>query len=310
MDLPDTLHRLAAAHSIATEFWDWQGRHVQVSDRSITRVLEALGVDVATPDAAEQALREHDDAPWRRLLPPALVIRAGWAPTVNVHVRDGAAVDVWIELEGGGYRSSLVQEENWAPARQVGDRWTGQATFRIPGDLPLGYHRLKAWSEGDEASCALIVTPERVGLPARMGDRRAWGIATQLYSVRSAGSWGVGDVVDLEDLSVWGAGLGAGYVLINPLHAAEPSGRMEPSPYLPTTRRFQNPIYLRVERIPEYADLPAADRAEVGSLKAALQQDLAGLDAIDRDTTWAAKAAALRLVHAVPRSAGRDLEYG
>jgi 4-alpha-glucanotransferase len=309
MDLPDTLHRLAAAHSIATEFWDWQGRHVQVSDRSITRVLEALGVDVATPDAAEQALREHDDAPWRRLLPPALVIRAGWAPTVNVHVRDGAAVDVWIELEGGGYRSSLVQEENWAPARQVGDRWTGQATFRIPGDLPLGYHRLKAWSEGDEASCALIVTPERVGLPARMGDRRAWGIATQLYSVRSAGSWGVGDVVDLEDLSVWGAGLGAGYVLINPLHAAEPSGRMEPSPYLPTTRRFQNPIYLRVERIPEYADLPAADRAEVGSLKAALQQDLAGLDAIDRDTTWAAKAAALRLVHAVPRSAGRELAY-
>ena len=309
MDLPDTLHRLAAAHSIATEFWDWQGRHVQVSDRSITRVLEALGVDVATPDAAEQALREHDDAPWRRLLPPALVIRSGWAPTVNVHVRDGAAVDVWIELEGGGYRSSLVQEENWAPARQVGDRWTGQATFRIPGDLPLGYHRLKAWSEGDEASCALIVTPERVGLPARMGDRRAWGIATQLYSVRSAGSWGVGDVVDLEDLSVWGAGLGAGYVLINPLHAAEPSGRMEPSPYLPTTRRFQNPIYLRVERIPEYADLPAADRAEVGSLKAALQQDLAGLDAIDRDTTWAAKAAALRLVHAVPRSAGRELAY-
>ena len=309
MDLPDTLHRLAAAHSIATEFWDWQGRHVQVSDRSITRVLEALGVDVATPDAAEQALRDHDDAPWRRLLPPALVIRAGWAPTVNVHVRDGAAVDVWIELEGGGYRSSLVQEENWAPARQVGDRWTGQATFRIPGDLPLGYHRLKAWSEGDEASCALIVTPERVGLPARMGDRRAWGIATQLYSVRSAASWGVGDVVDLEDLSVWGAGLGAGYVLINPLHAAEPSGRMEPSPYLPTTRRFQNPIYLRVERIPEYADLPAADRAEVGSLKAALQQDLAGLDAIDRDTTWAAKAAALRLVHAVPRSAGRELAY-
>ena len=309
MDLPDTLHRLAAAHSIATEFWDWQGRHVQVSDRSITRVLEALGVDVATPDAAEQALRDHDDAPWRRLLPPALVIRAGWAPTVNVHVRDGAAVDVWIELEGGGYRSSLVQEENWAPPRPIGDRLTGQATFRIPGDLPLGYHRLKAWSEGDEASCALIVTPERVGLPARMGDRRAWGIATQLYSVRSAGSWGVGDVVDLEDLSVWGAGLGAGYVLINPLHAAEPSGRMEPSPYLPTTRRFQNPIYLRVERIPEYADLPAADRAEVGSLKAALQQDLAGLDAIDRDTTWAAKAAALRLVHAVPRSAGRELAY-
>ena len=78
-------------------------------------------------------------------------------------------------------------------------------------------------------------------------------------------------------------------MLINPLHAAEPSGRMEPSPYLPTTRRFQNPIYLRVERIPEYADLSAADRATVASLRAALQQDLVGLDAIDRDTAWVAK---------------------
>ena len=95
-----------------------------------------------------------------------------------------------------------------------------------------------------------------------MGDRRVWGIATQLYSVRSARSWGVGDVADLEDLAVWGgAELGAGFVLVNPLHAAEPAAPMEPSPYLPTTRRFQNPLYLRVERIPEYADLDAAGPA-------------------------------------------------
>jgi 4-alpha-glucanotransferase len=310
MDLHDTLIRLAGAHGIATEFWDWQGRHVLVSDESIARVLAALGVDVSTPETAERALRETDDAPWARMLPPTLVIRSGWGPTVDVHLRDGANVDVWIELEGGGYRSNLHQEENWAPTRLIKGRPTGQATFRIPDDLPLGYHRLKAWSEGDEASCALVVTPEWVGLPDRLGGRRSWGIATQLYSVRSAGSWGVGDVVDLEDLAVWGSvELGAGYVLINPLHAAEPSGRMEPSPYLPTTRRFQNPIYLRVERIPEYADLSAADRATVASLRAALQQDLVGLDAIDRDAAWVAKTKALRLVHAVPRSAGREIAY-
>ena len=64
---------------------------------------------------------------------------------------------------------------------------------------------------------------------------------------------------------MWGgAELGAGFVLINPLHAAEPAAPMEPSPYLPTTRRFQNPLYLRVERIPEYADLDAAARARGG----------------------------------------------
>ncbi|WP_395725941.1 4-alpha-glucanotransferase [Nakamurella sp.] len=313
MDLHESMHRLAQAHRIATEFWDWQGRHVTVPDGTIARVLAALGVDAGSPEAAEQALRDSDDAAWRRMLPPTMVIRSGWGPTVDVHVRAGEDVAVWIELEGGAQHGNLRQEENWSPDRLIAgpaeDRWVGEATFRIPDDLPTGYHRLRAWSAGDEASCALIVTPPWVGIPDRMGGR-SWGIATQLYSVRSAQSWGVGDVADLADLAVWGsAQLGADFVLINPLHAAEPSGRMEPSPYLPTTRRFQNPIYLRVERIPEYADLAPADRATVDELRAALHADLDDVDAIDRDRAWAAKAAALRLVHAVPRTAGRELAY-
>jgi 4-alpha-glucanotransferase len=314
MDLHESLHRLAEAHRIATEFWDWQGRHVTVPDETISRVLTALGVDAGTPAAAEQALQASDNAAWTRMLPPSLVIRSGWGPTVDVHVRHGEGVDVWIDLEGGGQRSTLRQEENWSPPRLIagpdGERLVGQATFRVPDDLPTGYHRLNAWSAGDEASCALIVTPEWVGLPGGLATRRTWGIATQLYSVRSEQSWGVGDVADLADLAVWGsAALGAGYVLVNPLHAAEPSGRMEPSPYLPTTRRFQNPIYLRVERIPEYAELPTADRATVDGLRSALHADLDGVDSIDRDRSWAAKSAALRLVHAVPRTAGRELAY-
>lgn len=313
MDLHESLHRLAEAHRIATEFWDWQGRHVVVPDETIARVLTALEVEAGTPEAAEQALRDSDNAAWVRMLPPTLVIRSGWGPTVDVHIRDGEDVDLWIELEGGGQRSNLRQEDNWSAPRLISgpaeDRLIGEASFRIPDDLPTGYHRLKAWSAGDEASCALIVTPPWLGIPERMGGR-SWGIATQLYSVRSAQSWGVGDVADLADLAVWGsAQLGADFVLVNPLHAAEPSGRMEPSPYLPTTRRFQNPIYLRVERIPEYAELTAADRATVDDLRAALHAAVDGLDAIDRDRAWTAKAAALRLVHAVPRTAGRELAY-
>ena len=55
MDLHETMHRLAQAHRIATEFWDWQGRHVTVPDGTIARVLAALGVDAGSPEAAEQA---------------------------------------------------------------------------------------------------------------------------------------------------------------------------------------------------------------------------------------------------------------
>ncbi len=83
---------------------------------------------------------------------------------------------------------------------------------------------------------------------------------------------------------------------------------MEPSPYLPSSRRFFNPLYLRVERIPEYADLPPADRARVDRLAADLHTALDEADVIDRDTAWTAKREALRLVHAVRRTAGRELD--
>ena len=61
-------------------------------------------------------------------------------------------------------------------------------------------------------------------------------------------------MTDLTDLAVWSARVhGAGFILVNPLHAAAPVAPMEPSPYLPTSRRFVNPLYLRPEAIPEFA---------------------------------------------------------
>jgi 4-alpha-glucanotransferase len=145
-------------------------------------------------------------------------------------------------------------------------------------------------------------------MPERLGARRAWGLATQLYSVRSRQSWGLGDLTDLIDLAVWSASAhGAGYVLVNPLHAAAPTTPMEPSPYLPTSRRFVNPLYLRVEAIPEFAYL--RKRRRVWRLRDDVQRHANSVDAIDRDAAWAAKRAALHLVYGVPRTAGRELAY-
>ena len=84
----------------------------------------------------------------------------------------------------------------------------------------------------------------------------------QLYSVRSRASWGHGDLHDLADLAAWSGGdLGADFVLVNPLHAAEPQPPVSPSPYLPMSRRQISPLYLRIEDIPEYQGLSAGDRA-------------------------------------------------
>jgi 4-alpha-glucanotransferase len=309
-ELGKELSELADAHGVATDFWDWRGNHVLVSAETIVAVLRAFGIEAGTPVEAAAALSARRRERWTRMLPPCLVIRHGWTPQFWVHVTHGDPVEVWIDLETGGTRRRVAQVENWEPPQDVNGRLVGEASFVLPGDLPLGYHTLRARSGGREASAPLIVTPGWLGFPDRMGKRRIWGLATQAYSVRSARSWGVGDLADMADLAAWSAAdLGAGFVLVNPLHAAEPVPPMEPSPYLPTTRRFANPLYLRVELIPEYAYLDAAARAEVEALRAAVHAKLDGVDQIDRDTSWAAKRAALELVYASGRSPGRDAAY-
>ena len=318
--LDPALKALADAYGIATDYWDWQGRHVLVPPATVRSVLAALDVDASTPAAAVDALAAREQEPWTRMLPPCVALRSGRTARVDVHVRAGDGVEVWIDLETGGVWEHLRQLENWTPPRDVDGAYPGggpigEASFEIPDALPLGYHTLRARStdaagQVHEAASTLIVTPAWLGLPASVGERRTWGIATQLYSVRSRQSWGVGDLVDLEDLAVWSAATtGADYVLVNPLHAAEPVPPLEPSPYLPTSRRFANPIYLRVERIPEYATAPADVRAEVDRLGRDLAGQLAGRDVIDRDATWTAKRAALQALSAVPRTPGRQAAF-
>jgi 4-alpha-glucanotransferase len=144
----------------------------------------------------------------------------------------------------------------------------------LPADFPLGYHWLHA---PDGHRRRLIVSPGRCWLPE---GHRAWGWAVQLYATRSRASWGIGDLADLRAVRRMAEDQGAGFLLINPLHAVAPTAGQEASPYLPATRRFRNPIYLRV------GEVPGADGADL--------EDDAGRNLndgalIDRDAIWARK---------------------
>ncbi|HEX4229840.1 MAG TPA: 4-alpha-glucanotransferase [Bryobacteraceae bacterium] len=135
---------------------------------------------------------------------------------------------------------------------------------RLPADLPNGYHRMQF--EGDEIIRRLIVSPGRCWLPE---DLKTWGWAAQLYGARSRESWGIGDFGDLDRLAQWSASeLGAGMMLVNPLSAASPLEPQQASPYFPSSRRFFNPLWLRIEwlpdaiggRIPQIEELALAGR--------------------------------------------------
>ena len=167
---------------------------------------------------------------------------------------------------------------------------------RLPADLPLGYHRLCA---SDGSSRRVIATPGRCHLPQGW---RAWGWAAQLYAARSTASWGIGDFGDLARLSGWTRRLGAGFVMINPVGAVAPTQKQQPSPYFPATRRFRNPLYLRVEDVPGAASAPDAVAAAARAGRALNEHRT-----IDRDAVWRIKRDALETIwKAAPAPADFD----
>ncbi len=164
----------------------------------------------------------------------------------------------------------------------------------------------------DETLEAIVTALEEV--PSAAGDgltapdavapvpsERSWGFTVQLYSLRSRRSWGHGDLRDLADFAAWSAReLGAGFVLINPLHAAEPLPPVSPSPYLPMSRRWLSPLYLRVEDVPEYKNLSFPERTRLSLLGQPLRAASATSALIDRDAVWTAKREALEMLRKVP----------
>ena len=166
----------------------------------------------------------------------------------------------------------------------------------LPADLPTGYH----WFEGGEGeSFSLIVSPGRCPLPAG----ESWGFATQLYAARSEHSWGMGDLADLRRLVAWSSGLGAGLVVVNPLHATAPVLPQQPSPYFAGSRCFLNPLYIAVEEVPGASDVVAIERLGEGARR------LNDGRLIDRDRVWSLKSEALQAIFAAALERGMPEEF-
>ncbi len=308
----ERLRELARAHGVATSFDGWKGGRSEASAATLTAVLGALGVDASSPEAVAASLEEAADAPWRATLPPVVVVTDAGGGTAVVHVRDGEPASVGVVLDDGSERA-LEMTDAWAEPREVDGERVGRAHFAVPAGLPLGYHELRAvtGTGGEVTTSMLVVTPARLELPASLGDSgQRWGFMAQLYSVRSQRSWGIGDLGDLAELlQISGGRMGADFLLVNPLQAAEPVGHMSPSPYLPSSRRFVNPLYIRVEDVIEVAYLPGEQRSAIEAHASALRELNTDAQALDRDTVWRGKLAALELVHAVPRSAVRQAAF-
>ncbi|WP_313404770.1 4-alpha-glucanotransferase [Aeromicrobium sp.] len=249
------LAELAAAHHVATEYRGSDRQMVEVDTEVVVAVLAQFGVDASSSASIQRELDAVRREQAQATLPPTMVLTAGTARDLGV-------------------TATLVLEDG-----------TSSHVERLADDLPLGWHRLVT----DTQEVTLIVAPGRM-----LEVPRTWGWMLQLYALHSDGSWGMGDYGDLAEMARRaGTEQGAGVLLVNPVQAFMPSRPLERSPYSPSSRRYANPLYLRVT---ETAEFRAADDETRGAVLALAPGVGTGL--IDYDQIWAAKLTACEMLWA------------
>ena len=255
--LDEQLNRLLG---LETHYADQAGHPQSAPPETVHALWDALGAPGLDGDAGRRLAalqREEADS----ILDPVIVLRADRPLTIAVRAPEGARKLRWeiVEETGARHHGDVVLNET--------ERGRTQA-IRLRGKPGLGYHRLVVRLAGRaerEASSTLIVVPARAYMPpALLSGRGGWGLAVQLYGLRSERNWGIGDFGDLRDLVELAAPAGAAAIGLNPLHALFPDEPGKSSPYSPSSRLFLNTLYLDPEAIDDFASCASARQMLAG----------------------------------------------
>ncbi|KPF66279.1 hypothetical protein IP69_15565 [Bosea sp. AAP35] len=256
----DILRQLAAKAGVASHWTDQTGADRAVSPDSLRAILRALGL----PADGDSALRNSLSLMESGFNPAAssrfTTARVGQKVGLPIAGQGGQAVE--ITLEGGGHR--IVTSE---------DGYDGALT--LPAFDEPGYHMVRT-SQGDYT---VATAPERcITLADLNGGAPGFGLAAQIYSLRTADDGGIGNFAGVSALGRAAAARGADALAISPVHALYGAEAGHFSPYSPSTRLFYNPLHADPAAIlPEGLLRDVIDRAGLGEEMA----KLSGLPQVD-----------------------------
>ena len=261
---PTVIERLANLRGIGDAYHDYRGELRHFSLETKKGLLRAMGCQVDEPAALARELSEFEVARWRKFLPPVAAARgARIGIDFNLTAREFGSTLMWsVRFQDGSQHAGMISTadcpEIWRG--EIEGSWITRRRLDLPMDLPAGYHELEAKiAGGADGRCLLIISPPRCYEPKSIAaGRRLWGMAVQLYTLRSRDNWGIGDFSDLRLLIQWAASHGAGFIGLNPLHALAPADPDRSSPYSASSRHFLNVLYISVPSVPEFHECAAA----------------------------------------------------
>jgi 4-alpha-glucanotransferase len=299
--LAPLIERLARARGLGDAYHSYKGELKHFAFATKVAILRAMHCRLDDAAALEEQIRESEAAHPNGLLGDVIVLHTDHSARINTPaIEKNAALRWTVQLEQGGERTGETRAWD-LPERgshNQDGKWFVLRDLPLPADLPPGYHRLEIDLEhAGRESCALIVTPGKCHEPddLRKG-AKLWGVAVQLYALRSENNWGLGDFSDLKELLRAVSGLGAGFIGVSPLHALFPSDPTLYSPYSASSRHAVNVLYIDVAAVLEVqgsrrAQAIMADagfRARLAQVRAASHVDYAAVASLKMPVLQAA----------------------
>jgi 4-alpha-glucanotransferase len=287
------VERLAHLCGIGEAYHDQQGRLVHFSLQTKMALLRAMGHRLDSDQAVTSELSACESAPWLRRLPPSIFCdTSGVCVDLSLTAAELGESLLWrITLEDGSGCSGSISTLDFKELdrAEIAGRWMTRRRMWLAQVMPQGWHRLEVRiGAGPPESTPLIVAPQNCYEPASIiAGARVWGLAVQLYTLRSRANWGMGDFADLHALIHLVAARGGGFVGLNPLHALSVADPARASPYSASNRHFLNVLYVAIPAVPEFASCDTARRRtaepdfqqRLAELRAALHVDYRGVAA-------------------------------
>jgi 4-alpha-glucanotransferase len=271
------LRRVAELIGVGTRHVDALGVVHEPDEETLARLIAAFGLP-ADPQAAAAAIAAESRLAPFGLAPVQIIAQEAAEPVLRLRIPPRAGAIEWhCRCEDG--------TESAGRAVPPGTDRSDEASLPLPGPLPLGYHRLALSADGIAGEITLAVGPAACHLPDGLQPgARSWGVTAQLYGLRRAGDWGIGDFTALAQLCGIGA-LGAATVGLNPLHALFAAEPRHCSPYSPSSRAGLDYLYIDVTAVPGFAE----DAAARGAVPSEALATARAAPLVDHATVAAAK---------------------
>lgn len=300
------LAELAVAHGIVLDYYDIWGRQHHATEHTLKAILGAMGIDAGSDERIADPLRAHAHEKISEVIPPATIVHEAEHPWhVRLTLPEGlecARITWQLTEESGqthsGQFTALELPETDRAASE--GRAYATRTWSIALRLPKGYHRVVLTvDERTLAEGSFIVVPKRSYWPEALAAHgRVFGIAAQLYAVRSTRNFGIGDFSDLTSLIEAFSPRGASIIGLNPLHALFPHNPAHASPYSPSSRLFRNWLYIDVTACDDFAECDSAKALVASAPFQVALQALRAAELVDYTGVASTKRQVLDLLYA------------